>query len=232
MHTPPRLLLVDDDRELCELLANYLTTEGFTVDTRHDGRAALAAIKAQAYALLVLDVMMPELNGMDVLKQLREQNNTPVLMLTAKGDPVDRIIGLELGADDYLAKPCDPRELLARIKAILRRTTSPEPVIESQSTGALRLQSGNRTGYYNEQKLELTGAEYTVLSLLVASAGEVLSKDTLTERALGRKLTAYDRSIDVHVSNIRKKIHDAGGPKELIINIRGAGYMLTLEPTP
>lgn len=229
MHTPQSILLVDDDRELCDLLANYLTTEGFHIDTRHDGRAALAALKAQAYALVVLDVMMPELNGMEVLKQLRDSDKTPVLMLTAKGDPVDRIIGLELGADDYLAKPCNPRELLARIKAILRRTASPEPVMESLQTGALRLNAGNRTGYYQEQKLELTGAEYTVLSLLVAAAGEVLSKDTLTEQALGRKLTAYDRSIDVHVSNIRKKIHDAGGPKDLIINIRGAGYMLTLE---
>ncbi|MBB3168592.1 response regulator transcription factor [Simiduia aestuariiviva] len=223
------LLLVDDDRELCDLLASYLGTEGFGVTCRHNGRDAAALLRERSFSLIVLDVMMPELNGMDLLKQLREQDATPVLMLTAKGDPVDRILGLELGADDYLAKPCNPRELLARIKAILRRSESPQPASKSLQVGALQLHAGNRTGFYGNEKLELTGAEYTVLSLLMAAAGEVLSKDTLTEQALGRKLTAYDRSIDVHVSNVRKKIHQAGGDKDLIINIRGAGYMLTQE---
>lgn len=224
------LLLVDDDHELCELLASYLGAEGFEVTCRHNGLEAASLLADTSFSLIVLDVMMPELNGMALLKQLRAHDSTPVLMLTAKGDPVDRILGLELGADDYLAKPCNPRELLARIKAILRRTESPNAQPDTLlSVGELQLHPGNRTGFYGATKLDLTGAEYTVLSLLMASAGQVLSKDTLTEQALGRKLTAYDRSIDVHVSNIRKKIQQAGGDKDLIINIRGAGYMLTRD---
>ena len=224
------LLLVDDDQELCELLTRYLSAEGFNVTSRHNGRDAAQLLSQKSFALIVLDVMMPELNGMDFLRQLREHSSTPVLMLTAKGDPVDRILGLELGADDYLAKPCNPRELLARIKAILRRTDMPATQNATNLTvGELQLHPGNRTGFFGATKLELTGAEYTVLALLMDAAGKVLSKDTLTEEALGRKLTAYDRSIDVHVSNIRKKIQAAGGDKDLIINIRGAGYMLTLE---
>lgn len=226
------ILLVDDDQELCELLSSYLKAEGFAVTTCHTGIAAAELLSECSFALMVLDVMMPELNGIDLLKRLRDTDHTPVLMLTARGDPIDRILGLELGADDYLAKPCNPRELLARIRAILRRTQNQEPknsAGEKPQIGQLTLHPGNRTGYFRETKLDLTGAEYAVLELLILSAGKVLSKDMLTEEALGRKLTAYDRSIDVHVSNIRKKIQTAGGDKELIINIRGAGYMLTIE---
>ena len=233
------LLLVDDDQELCELLASYLRAEGYQVTVRHNGVAAAEELTKNTYSLMVLDVMMPEMSGMELLRKLGGFSSTPILMLTAKGDPVDRILGLELGADDYLAKPCNPRELLARIRAILRRSEATNKQLTETSNntkstrqvGEITLLPGNRSALYGETKLELTGAEYTVLELLVDSAGEVLSKDTLTEQALGRKLTAYDRSIDVHVSNIRKKIQQLGGHKDLIINIRGAGYMLTVEPS-
>lgn len=223
------LLLVDDDPELCELLAGYLENEGFSVQCRHDGKAAAELLAQTPFDLMVLDVMMPQMGGMELLKYLRPKNAIPVLMLTAKGDPLDRILGLELGADDYLAKPCNPRELLARIKAILRRTDSRPADKGPLCVGKLTLNRGNRAGSYDGRKLELTGAEFTVLELLMQSAGEVLSKDQLTEQALGRKLTPYDRSIDVHLSNLRKKIEAAGGPRDLLINIRGAGYQLTVE---
>ena len=221
-----QLLLVDDDLELCELLRDYLSAEGYQVSVRHNGREAADYLQQHTPDLIVLDVMMPEMDGMSLLKALRKNLQTPVLMLTAKGDPVDRILGLELGADDYLGKPCHPRELLARIKAILRRTQQAPVSTGKLSVGELQLNKGSRTALWGEDTIELTGAEFTVLDLLMQKAGEVISKDELTEQALGRKLTAYDRSIDVHVSNVRKKIAAAGGDKELIINIRGAGYML------
>lgn len=226
-----RILLVDDDLELAELLRDYLGAEGFAVHHCPNGVAAVDYLARHSTDLLVLDVMMPEMDGMTLLKTLRNQqaNQTPILMLTAKGDPVDRILGLELGADDYLAKPCNPRELLARIKAILRRTQSVPASGGKLEVSGIQINKGNRTALFRQTPLELTGAEFTVLELLMAKAGEVISKDELTEQALGRKLTAYDRSIDVHVSNIRKKLQAAGADKDLIINIRGAGYMLKVD---
>lgn len=232
------LLLVDDDIELCKLLQEYLTAEDFNVDTVHDGQRALSAIHEQRYDAIVLDVMLPIHNGFDVLKKLRDSQQpqhirqTPVLMLTAKGDTVDRIIGLEIGADDYLAKPCNPRELVARLRAILRRTepTQEAPALsDTLQVDQLFLQQSNRSAHFDNKPVALTGAEFTVLELLMRSAGQLISKELLTEQALGRKLTPYDRSIDVHVSNIRKKIAEKGAPKELIINIRGSGYMLTTQ---
>ncbi|AFU97387.1 response regulator transcription factor [Simiduia agarivorans] len=226
-----RILLVDDDLELAELLRDYLGAEGFAVHHCPNGVAAVDYLARHVTDLLVLDVMMPEMDGMTLLKTLRNQqaNQTPILMLTAKGDPVDRILGLELGADDYLAKPCNPRELLARIKAILRRTQSVPASGGKLEVSGIQINKGNRTALFRQTPLELTGAEFTVLELLMAKAGEVISKDELTEQALGRKLTAYDRSIDVHVSNIRKKLQATGADKDLIINIRGAGYMLKVD---
>lgn len=226
-----RILLVDDDLELAELLRDYLSAEGFAVHHCPNGVAAVDYLARHSTDLLVLDVMMPEMDGMTLLKTLRNQqaNQTPILMLTAKGDPVDRILGLELGADDYLAKPCNPRELLARIKAILRRTQSVPASGGKLEVSGIQINKGNRTALFRQTPLELTGAEFTVLELLMAKAGEVISKDELTEQALGRKLTAYDRSIDVHVSNIRKKLQATGADKDLIINIRGAGYMLKVD---
>jgi len=227
-----KLLLIDDDKELSQLLSEYLTTEGFDVTPAYDGEAALSIASKTQFAAIVLDVMLPIHNGFEVLKILRKTNQTPVLMLTAKGDTVDRVIGLEIGADDYLPKPCDPRELVARIRAILRRASGTEPTptkLEKISSGPLVLHLGSRHVTWSNSEIVLTGTEFSVLEILVRQAGQVISKDDMTEQALNRKLTPYDRSIDVHVSNIRKKLTAAGANKELIINVRGAGYMLTLH---
>jgi len=227
-----RLLLIDDDKELSQLLSEYLTTEGFEVTPAYDGETALNIATQEQFSAIVLDVMLPIYNGFEVLKTLRKTHQTPVLMLTAKGDTVDRVIGLEIGADDYLPKPCDPRELVARIRAILRRSSNTEPVpakLEKISSGPLVLHLGSRNVTWDNTDIILTGTEFSVLEILVRQAGQVISKDDMTEQALNRKLTPYDRSIDVHVSNIRKKLTVAGANKELIINVRGAGYMLTLH---
>lgn len=227
-----KLLLIDDDKELSQLLSEYLTTEGFEVVVAYDGEVGIQLATQGQYSAIVLDVMLPIYNGFEVLKVLRKTHQTPVLMLTAKGDTVDRVIGLEIGADDYLPKPCDPRELVARIRAILRRshTNEPSPVkLEKITSGPLVLHLGSRHVTWNNNEIILTGTEFSVLEILVRQAGQVISKDDMTEQALNRKLTPYDRSIDVHVSNIRKKLTTAGANKELIINVRGAGYMLTLH---
>jgi len=226
----PKILLVDDDLELCELLRDYLQGEGFEVGMVHDGGKVVEATNQTNFDVIVLDVMIPNLNGFEVLRKLRDVSKTPVLMLTAKGDTVDRIVGLELGADDYLAKPCNPRELVARLRAILRRSNADQKSSKSDDTisvDSLKIHLGSRTVHYGEHPVTLTGAEFAVLEWLMRSPGQVISKDVLTEEALGRKLTPYDRSIDVHISNIRKKLSGNGANKDLIINIRGAGYMLT-----
>ena len=225
-----KLLLVDDDQALCALMQDYLSAENFEVDIALDGLKALNKTVENTYDVIVLDVMLPIHNGFEVLRKLRSYCKTPVLMLTAKGETMDRIIGLEMGADDYLPKPCNPRELVARLRAILRRADPKESKTKTEvqlQVNQLVLHRGNRTAQFTGKDVSLTGAEFTVLELLVRSAGQVISKEALTEQALGRKLTAYDRSIDVHVSNIRKKLCTEGASKELIINIRGAGYMLT-----
>jgi len=228
-----KLLLIDDDKELTQLINEYLTAEGFEVDMVHDGQQALDIPDPEKYAAIVLDVMLPVKSGFEVLKQLRKKCQTPVLMLTARGDTIDRVIGLEIGADDYLPKPCDPRELVARIRAVLRRAVptaqQPQPAPEKLTAEKLSLHLGSRSATWSDIDVPLTGTEFSVLELLVRSAGQVISKDDMTEQALNRKLTPYDRSIDVHVSNIRKKLTQAGASKELIINVRGAGYMLTLS---
>ncbi len=225
-----KLLLVDDDQELCALLQEYLQTEGFDVEVAHDGQSGVSKTLSGDYDVVVLDVMMPQMNGLEALRKIRDSSRIPVLMLTAKGETVDRIVGLEMGADDYLPKPCNPRELVARVRAILRRfdDTPTEPKATSEIVvDELVIQTKSHSALFRNQTVPLTGAEFTVLELLMRAAGEVISKEVLTEKALGRKLTPYDRSIDVHVSNIRKKLSALGASKELIINIRGAGYMLT-----
>ncbi len=227
-----KLLLIDDDKELNQLLCEYLTTEGFEVTPAYDGESGLISATQGQFSAIVLDVMLPIRNGFEVLKILRKTHQTPVLMLTAKGDTVDRVIGLEIGADDYLPKPCDPRELVARIRAILRRANTNEPAqakLEKIDSGLLTLHLGNRNVNWGDADIVLTGTEFSVLEILVRHAGQVISKDEMTEQALNRKLTPYDRSIDVHVSNIRKKLISVGAHKDLIINVRGAGYMLTLH---
>ncbi|MDP5208968.1 response regulator transcription factor [Microbulbifer sp. 2205BS26-8] len=229
-----RILLIDDDTELTDLLQEFLSGEGFDVTAANDGAHGLELAQSQNFDALILDVMLPVHNGFEVLRKLREEASPtnpslPVIMLTARGDTVDRIVGLEMGADDYLPKPCNPRELAARLRAILRRgrIEEPENSDDSLNSGQLRLLPAKHQGYWSDQTLSLTGAEFAVLKVLVQHAGDVVSKEILTENALGRKLMPYDRSIDVHVSNIRKKLAGKGASRDLIINIRGAGYMLT-----
>ncbi|MCQ3829503.1 response regulator transcription factor [Microbulbifer elongatus] len=227
------ILLVDDDTELTELLEEFLVGEGFEVTVANDGGRGLELARSVPFDALVLDVMLPVHNGFDVLRKLREDaanpgHSLPVVMLTAKGDTVDRIVGLEMGADDYLPKPCNPRELAARLRAILRRgRNESDPGSDDLVNGPLRLLPREHLCQWNGQPVNLTGAEFSVLKVLTESAGQVVSKEVLTQQALGRKLMPYDRSIDVHVSNIRKKLTEQGASRELIINIRGAGYMLT-----
>ncbi len=225
------MLLVDDDRELCQMLTEYLEAEHFDVTSVHDGADALAALKVAAFEILILDVMLPNVGGFDVLRELGAAYETPILMLTARGDDVDRIVGLELGADDYLSKPFNPRELVARMRAILRRASireargsTPDELI----VGRIVLNAGMHQVRVAGVPVPLTGAELRVLELLMRSAGQVISRETLTEQALGRKLVPYDRSIDTHISNLRRKLElETGGTPE-IKNVRGSGYTLTL----
>lgn len=221
-----RILIADDDRALTELLAEYLQREGFAVDVVHDGEAALARLRdgAQRPDLLILDVMMPGRDGLETLRELRLQQRLPVIMLSARGEPVDRVIGLELGADDYLSKPCLPRELLARVRAQLRRRT-PEAAANVQ-VGHLRLQPGDRQAFVDARELTLTGAEFSLLLALAQRAGEVVDKATLTRLALGRELERFDRSIDVHVSRLRHKLAEASADAPRIESVRGSGYLL------
>lgn len=221
-----RILIADDDRALAGLLAEYLQREGFAVDVVHDGEAALARLRdgAQRPDLLILDMMMPGRDGLETLRELRMQQRLPVIMLSARGEPVDRVIGLELGADDYLSKPCLPRELLARVRAQLRRQT-PEAAANVQ-VGNLRLQPGDRQASVDAQELTLTGAEFSLLLALAQRAGEVVDKATLTRLALGRELERFDRSIDVHVSRLRHKLAEASPAAPRIESVRGSGYLL------
>lgn len=222
----PRILIVDDDRALCMLLADYLQREGFAVDVAHDGAGALAQLQNpnQRPDLLILDVMMPGRDGLDTLRELRMQHRLPVIMLSARGEPVDRVIGLELGADDYLSKPCLPRELLARVRAQLRRH-APETAANLQ-VGTLRLQPGDRRASVGGQELALTGAEFQLLLALAQRAGELVDKASLTRLALGRELERFDRSIDVHVSRLRHKLAEASAQSPRIESVRGSGYLL------
>ncbi|MFV0276807.1 MAG: response regulator [Parahaliea sp.] len=226
-----RILLIDDDIELCELLGEFLALEGFEVHAEHNGASALAHCKgAQGYDAIVLDIMLPGLQGLDVLRGLRAFSATPVLMLTARGEDTDRILGLELGADDYLPKPCNPRELAARLRAILRRTRAgADPATTGDlQAGALHLNSARREARYGNTNLGLTSAEFNLLHSLLARAGQVVDKETLCREALGRPLSAYDRSVDVHISKIRRKLAELGGDN-LILSVRGAGYQFALQ---
>jgi len=227
-----RLLLADDDQELCELLAEYLGSEGFEVDRVHDGEQAVEAVLTDRYDLVILDIMMPKMNGFDALREVRRKNATPVLMLTARGDDVDRIVGLEMGADDYLTKPCNPRELVARIRAILRRVNALET--ESTSQGGtlvidgVELRVSSRQVLCSSEIVELTGTEFGVLALLMEHAGMVVSKKQLTETVLERKLTQYDRSMDMHVSHVRRKLGKTAADEERIKTVRNAGYLYVI----
>jgi two-component system response regulator CpxR len=225
-----RVLLVDDDRELCQMLTEYLEAEHFEVRSVHDGSDALAALKVDEFQLLILDVMLPTLGGFDVLRKLGASYETPILMLTARGDDIDRIVGLELGADDYLSKPFNPRELVARMRAILRRASSRAArgsVPDELTVGRIVLNTGTHQVRVSGEPVGLTGAEFRVLELLMRSAGQVISREAMTEQALGRKLVPYDRSIDTHISNLRRKLDLEVGKNPEIKNVRGSGYTLT-----
>lgn len=224
------LLIIDDDHELCDLLRDYLSAEGFNIATCHSGAAGAQQALAGNYALVVLDVMLPELNGFDVLRRIRETSKIPILMLTARGDDIDRIVGLELGADDYLAKPFNPRELLARIRAIQRRATDGATVTTAQQAldvDDVHLNRATRSARRDRQELALTAVEFDLLSELLQHAGAVVAREELTRNVLGRELNPFDRSIDVHISSLRKKLgrHADGG--ERIRAIRGVGYQYT-----
>lgn len=228
------ILVIDDDVELCELLQDYLQGEGFRVDCAHNGQEGTEQAIAGGYSLVVLDVMLPGMNGFDVLRKLRPKSSVPVIMLTARGEDIDRIVGLELGADDYLAKPFNPRELVARIHAIQRRTgeAAGKAVAEEKKTlfrvGDLVLNAAQRSSKLSGQPLELTSVEYDLLLALVRRVGEVISREELVSQVLGRQHSAYDRSIDVHISALRKKLGPGADLGERIRTVRNVGYLYCL----
>ena len=227
-----RILIIDDDVELCELLSDYLTGEGFLLDLVHHGEQGAEQAVAGDYALIILDVMLPGMNGFDVLRKIRQHSKIPVIMLTARGDEIDRIVGLELGADDYLAKPFNPRELVARIRAIQRRSGSDLCADKGKSAtlavGDVVLCATSRSVKCQGENVELTSVEFNLLEVLLSRAGEVVSREELVEQVLGRSLSAYDRSIDVHVSALRKKLGHYAGDLERIRTVRGVGYLYSL----
>ena len=221
------VLLVDDDGELCELLTEYLGDEGFEVESRHDGASGLERALTGEHALLVLDLMLPELPGLDVLRELRASSDLPVIVLTARGRDVDRIVGLELGADDYLPKPFNPRELLARMRAILRRParTARAPVLRE---AGLSLDTAARAVTLDDVPLDLTTTEFALLEALLRRAGRIVTRETLSREALGRAFSPLDRSLDVHVSNLRRKLASVSDA-ERIKTVRNHGYLLVSE---
>jgi DNA-binding response OmpR family regulator len=221
------ILLIDDDVPFCELLSDYLQAEGFKVRCEHSGEAGLAILKDSFVDVVVLDVMMPGMSGLDVLREMRSFSETPTLMLTARGEDVDRIVGLEMGADDYVGKPCNPREIVARLRAILRRSGKAN-VVDMRTDVKIdnvRLSSNERAVYVEQLAVELTSTEFDVLEVLMRDAGQVVSKATVSELALKRKLGPYDRSIDMHVSRLRRKLGDNTDGSERIKTVRGTGYL-------
>jgi DNA-binding response OmpR family regulator len=220
-----QVLLADDDVELSGMLREYLEREGFGVTAVHDGEAAARLALSGSYQIVVLDVMMPKVDGIEALRQIRQSSRVPVIMLTARGDDVDRIVGLELGADDYVPKPCTPRELVARLRAILRRA-QPGADGGPLEIGALSLWPEKRRAEWRGRELHLTSIEFNVLEVLMRNAGRVVGKNEISEQALGRPLARFDRSIDVHLSSIRQKLGDGG---KLIRTVRGLGYHLVKE---
>jgi DNA-binding response OmpR family regulator len=222
-----RVLIIDDDADLCDLVSEYLQGEGLEVDAVHDGVTGVLRCLDNLPDLVILDVMLPGLGGFAVLSRIRERSKVPVIMLTARGEDVDRIVGLEMGADDYLAKPFNPRELVARIRAILRRTTDEPSDDRTQvySVGDLQLDLGAREVRCSGSEVELTGAEFMILEVLLREAGTVVGRDDLSRQALGRRSSAFDRSLDVHLSNLRRKLGQLPDGGERIKTVRGVGYV-------
>ncbi len=226
MNIQKNLLIADDDAVLTGMLSEYFEHEGYRVFCAENGSVALSCVKANPISLVVLDVMMPVLNGIETLKQLRAITDVPVIMLTARGDDLDRILGLELGADDYVAKPCNPRELLARIKAVLRRVERRIDTEQPVSLGDLTLDPRSREVVVGSHQIQLTQTEFDLLHLMLQTPGEVVTKKMLSLEVLGKPLSQWDRSIDVHVSNLRKKLTvEESKEQERIRTLRGSGYM-------
>ncbi|MBU0592577.1 MAG: response regulator transcription factor [Gammaproteobacteria bacterium] len=226
-----KVLLVDDDVELVEMLKEYLAQEGFDVTTVHDGEAGVSEALSGQYAIAVLDVMMPRLGGVEALRRIRLKGAMPVIMLTARGDDTDRIVGLELGADDYVPKPCTPRELTARIRAILRRTQGAQGENEPTvlTVGALSIWPGQRRVEWSGKPVDLTSTEFNLLEVLAREAGRPVSKNILSEQGLGRPLARFDRSIDVHLSSIRHKLGLLADGRSCIQTVYRQGYQLIRE---
>lgn len=228
-----RLLIVDDDTELSQMLSEYLQAEDFAIECAFDGASGVRQALASDYDAVILDVMMPELDGFEVLRRIRSHSDVPVIMLTAKGDDVDRIVGLEIGADDYLPKPFNPRELLARLRAVLRRSRAGQAEDSTQdkniiNVAGLEVHPSSRTAYANGTALNLTSTEYNLLHTLMSQAGAMVTKDALSQRALGRPLQRYDRSLDMHMSNMRNKLAEHG-LDSMVLTVRGQGYQLSTE---
>src|SRR6202453_3888721 len=228
------VLIVDDDVELCGLVQEYLTAEGFSLKAVHEGEKGLQQALTNEYALVVLDVMLPGINGFEVLRRIRSVSKIPVLLLTARGEDVDRIVGLEIGADDYLPKPFNPRELVARIRAILRRTQAGEKggeragedqIPEIVHVGEIELDPATRIVRQNGKPVELTSVEFNLLHVLLREAGRVVTREHLVDAVLGRKFSPFDRSIDMHVSKVRKKLGDSDNGSDHIKTVRGVGYI-------
>ncbi|MBV9144780.1 MAG: response regulator transcription factor [Acidobacteria bacterium] len=224
-----KILIIDDDAELCEMLGEYLRKEGFEVESVQHGTAGLAKARESEHRLIILDVMLPGMNGFDLLRELRTVSDVPVLLLTARGDELDRIVGLEIGADDYLSKPFNARELLARIRAIGRRNAreqrSGAAPRQPVSVGDVELDPASRTITLNGKILDLTTVEFNLLEMLLRSAGNVVNRDDIANVVLGRELSPFDRSIDVHISKLRKKLGNLPNGRERIKTIRNSGYM-------
>ena len=225
-----KVLLVDDDVELVEMIRDYLSQEGFDVTAIHDGEAGVREALSGHYAIAVVDVMMPGMNGIEVLRHVRGESAIPILMLTARGDDTDRIVGLELGADDYVPKPCTARELTARIRAILKRVGAAGNAVSRQNkVGALSVWPEKRKVEWDGLPVDLTSTEFSLLEVLVRNAGQIVSKNELSEQALGRPLMRFDRSIDVHMSSIRQKLGALADGRSCIQTVIRKGYMLVKE---
>jgi len=224
-----KILLVDDDLELGTMLSEYLTAEGFDATLVLTGKEGINGALSGLYNAMILDIMLPDMSGIDVLRQVRKNSRLPVIMLTAKGDNIDRVIGLEMGADDYMPKPCYPRELVARLRAVLRRIEEqPHPVQTSDELrfNGLLLSAATRNCWWRDQPMELTASEFNLLELMLRNVERVVSKDELSEKGLGRPREAYDRSVDVHISNIRQKLNQLTSGTLSIETVRSIGYRI------
>jgi two-component system, OmpR family, response regulator CpxR len=225
-----KVLIIDDDEELCELVSEYLAVEGFETEAVHDGESGLQNAMSGDYDMAILDVMMPKMNGFDVLRNLREKTTLPVLMLTARGEDMERIVGLEIGADDYLPKPFNPRELVARLRAILRRVNNDngdDATNEKLHVEDLEITASSRSAKLNGVEIGLTSVEFDLLTALVREAGKIVKKEDLSEKVLERSLSPYDRSLDMHISNLRKKLGLRSDGSERIKTVRSVGYIYT-----